>query len=70
MNFLSTIILIVGRIKNELEIRVVCHVKSFLALEGKSIAFRLDKEKGFEWIGEYDISADFLSGDWLLPENQ
>ena len=51
-------VLIVGRI------RVVCHVKSSLAPEGKSIAFRLDKDTGFEWIGEYDISADdLLSGD-------
>lgn len=57
-------VLIVGRIKDEPEIRVVCHVKSSLAPEGKSIAFRLDKETGFEWIGEYDISADdLLSGD-------
>ena len=57
-------VLIVGRIKDEPDIRVVCHVKSSLAPEGKSIAFRLDKETGFEWIGEYDISADdLLSGD-------
>ena len=57
-------VLIVGRIKDEQEIRVVCHVKSSLAPEGKSIAFRLDKDTGFEWIGEYDISADdLLSGD-------
>ena len=57
-------VLIVGRIKDEPEIRVVCHVKSYLAPEGKSIAFRLDKDTGFEWIGEYDISADdLLSGD-------
>jgi RecA/RadA recombinase len=57
-------VLIVGRIKDEPEVRVVCHVKSSLAPEGKSIAFRLDKDNGFEWIGEYDISADdLLSGD-------
>ena len=57
-------VLIVGRIKDEPEIRVVCHEKSSLAPEGKSIAFRLDKDTGFEWIGEYDISADdLLSGD-------
>ena len=57
-------VLIVGRVKDEPEIRVVCHVKSSLAPEGKSIAFRLDNENGFEWIGEYDISAeDLLNGD-------
>lgn len=51
---------IVGRIKDEPEVRVVCHTKSSLAPEGKAIAFRLDKNNGFEWIGEYDISADEL----------
>ena len=57
-------VLIVGRLKDEPETRVMCHVKSSLAPEGKSVAFRLDKETGFQWIGEYDISADDLrSGD-------
>lgn len=57
-------VLIVGRLKDEPETRVMCHVKSSLASEGKSVAFRLDKETGFQWIGEYDISADdLLSGD-------
>lgn len=56
-------VLIVGRIKNEPEIRVVCQTKSSLAPEAKSIAFRLSKENGFEWIGEYDVTADdLLSG--------
>lgn len=56
--------MIVGRVKDEPEIRVICHVKSSLAPEGDAIAFRLDKEKGFHWIGKYDISAeDLLSGD-------
>ena len=57
-------VLIVGRVKEEPEVRVVCHTKSSLAPEGTSIAFRLDKNNGFEWIGEYDISADeLLNGD-------
>lgn len=57
-------VLIVGRVKDEPEIRVICHVKSSLAPEGDAIAFRLDKEKGFHWIGKCDISAeDLLSGD-------
>lgn len=57
-------VLIVGRLKDEPETRVMCHVKSSLAPEGKSVAFRLDKETGFQWIGQYDISADdLLSGD-------
>lgn len=56
-------VLIVGRVKDEPETRVVCHVKSSLAPEGKSIAFRLEEDTGFTWIGEYDISVDdLLSG--------
>ena len=39
------------------------HDKSSLAPEGKPIAFSLDPETGFSWIGEYDITADeLLSG--------
>lgn len=56
-------VLIVGRIKDEPEMRVVCQTKSSLAPEAKSIAFRLGETNGFEWIGEYDITADdLLSG--------
>jgi hypothetical protein len=39
------------------------HDKSSLAPEGKPVAFCLDPETGFSWIGEYDITADeLLSG--------
>lgn len=38
-------VLIVGRIKDEPEVRVVCHTKSSLAPEGKAIAFHLDKKQ-------------------------
>ena len=64
-------VLIVGRVKDEPEVRVVCHTKSSLAPEGTSIAFRLDKNNGFEWIGEYDISADELfNGDGRGQKSQ
>ena len=64
-------VLIVGRMKDEPEVRVVCHTKSSLAPEGISIAFRLDKNNGFEWIGEYDISADeLLNGDGRGQKSQ
>jgi RecA-family ATPase len=53
-------VLIVGRIKDEPEIRVVVQGKSSLAPEGKPVAFKLERETGFEWIGEYDISVDDL----------
>ena len=56
-------VLIVGRIKDEPEIRVVCQTKSSLAPEAKSLAFRLSEENGFGWIGDYDVTADdLLSG--------
>lgn len=56
-------VLAVGRIKDEPEIRVICQVKNSLAPEAKSVAFRLSENNGFEWIGEYDITADdLLSG--------
>ena len=54
----------VGRIKDDPTLRVVCPTKSSLAPEGKAIAFRLDPKQGFQWAGEYDISAeDLLSGN-------
>lgn len=57
-------VLVVGRVKDEPEIRAVIQIKSSLAPEGDAIAFRLDKEKGFAWIGRYDISIDELLGGY------
>ena len=55
--------LIVGRIKDNPQIRVMVQDKSSLAPEGEAIAFELDKENGFSWLGHYDISVDdLLSG--------
>ena len=56
-------VLLIGRVKSDPTIRVICHDKSSLTPEGKSMAFSLDPERGFEWIGEYEITAeDLLSG--------
>ncbi len=56
-------VLLVGRLKSDPTVRVVAHDKSSLAPEGKSIAFSLDAENGFQWIGSCDISVDdVLSG--------
>ena len=56
-------VLLIGRVKREPNVRVIIHDKSSLAPEGKPMAFCLDPETGFEWIGEYDITADeLLSG--------
>lgn len=57
-------VLIVGRIKDDPTCRVIVHDKSSLAPEGPSIAFRLDKDNGFEWEGIIDITVDeLLSGE-------
>ena len=56
-------VLIVGRLKDNPQIRVMVQDKSSLAPEGEPIAFELDKENGFRWLGHYDISVDdLLSG--------
>ena len=53
-------VLIVGRLKDNPQIRVMVQDKSSLAPEGEPIAFELDKENGFRWLSHYDISADDL----------
>jgi hypothetical protein len=56
-------VLLVGRLKSDPSVRVVAHDKSSLAPEGKSIAFLLDADNGFQWIGYCDVSVDdVLSG--------
>lgn len=56
-------VLIVGRLKSNPEIRIMAQDKSSLAPEGKPIAFELNKETGFRWIGQYNITVDdLLSG--------
>lgn len=57
-------VLVVGRIKGNASLRVIAHDKSSLAPEGQSIAFCMDKDSGFTWQGEYEISVEeLLSGD-------
>ncbi len=53
-------VLVVGRIKNEPQTRVIAQSKSSLAPEGDSISFQLNKDTGFRWIGKCDISVDDL----------
>lgn len=56
-------VLLVGRIKENPNVRVIAHDKSSLAPEGKAMAFELNEENGFTWLGHYDISVeDLLSG--------
>ena len=53
-------VLLVARVKDRPEIRVMAHVKSSLAPEGEPVAFELSEENGFRWIGHFDISIDDL----------
>ena len=56
-------VLLVGRLRDEPNIRVVAHDKSSLAPEGRSIAFELNPETGFQWKGCCDTTVDeLLSG--------
>lgn len=56
-------VLVVGRVKDRPEVRVMAHEKSSLAPEGEPVAFELSADNGFRWIGHYDISIeDLLSG--------
>ena len=52
-----------GRIQDEPTVRVIAQGKNSLAPEGKSIAFELDPEHGFQWKGACEITVDeLLSG--------
>lgn len=56
-------LLFIGEVRTEPTTRVIVHEKSSLAPPGQSLAFSLGDEKGFRWIGAYDISAeDLLAG--------
>ena len=60
-------VLVVGRLKEDPTVRVVAQDKNSLAPEGRSIAFLLDGEHGFQWKGACDLSVDdVLSGGGKL----
>lgn len=52
-------VLLCSRVKDDPQTRVICQVKSSLAPESEPYAFRLS-ERGFEWLGEYEITPDEL----------
>ncbi len=53
-------VLVVGRLKDKPNIRIVAHDKSSLAPEGEAVAFEMSEEEGFKLLGHYDISVDDL----------
>ena len=53
-------VLTVGRIKGSQYMRAFAHGKSNLAPEGSSIAFELNPDTGFRWIGKHPITIDEL----------
>ena len=60
-------VLVVGLLKEDPTVRVVTQDKNSLAPEGKSIAFLLDGEHGFQWKGVCGLSVDdVLSGGGRL----
>lgn len=55
-------VLLVGRTKEDPQLRIVVPDKSSLAPEGESIAFALDPEQGFQWKGYCAYNAEELLG--------
>lgn len=54
-------VVLVGRVEGEENLRAVVQIKNNLAAFGHPKAFRLS-EKGFEWLGDYEITADEVLG--------
>lgn len=54
-------VLLVGRVEGQPDLRAVVQIKNNLAAFGHPKAFRLS-ENGFEWQGDYEITADEVLG--------
>ena len=53
----------IGKSKDDPNLRIMAHDKSSLAPAGTSLAFLLSDEEGFRWVGDFEISAEeLLSG--------
>ena len=60
-------LLFIGKLKDNPTTRVLIHEKSSLAPPGQSLAFSLGDEKGFEWIGAYDIMIEIYLVTSVAP---
>lgn len=58
-------VLVVGRYKDDPSVRVIIQDKNSLGPEGTPVAFRLDSDKGFEWLEGYD---DVTATDVMYSE--
>ncbi len=64
-------VLTVGKIDVDENMRALVHNKSNLAPPGVPLAFGLDANSGFTWLGDYDITIEeLLQGKKQQPENQ
>lgn len=62
-------VLLVGRVEGQPDIRAVVQIKNNLAAFGHPKAFRLS-ENGFEWQGDYEITADEVLGGIVPKANK
>ena len=62
-------VLMISRDKSDSGIRYMFPIKSSLAPEGVSIAFRLDKRRGVKWLGEY-TSPDIEQEKYIIDKSK
>ncbi len=62
-------VLLVGRVEGQPNTRAVAQIKNNLAPLGRSKAFKLE-EGGFQWMGDYEITADELLGGFVPKGNK
>ncbi len=62
-------VLLVGRVEGQPDLRAVVQIKNNLAAFGHPKAFRLS-ENGFEWQGDYEITADEVLGGIVPKANK
>ncbi len=62
-------VLLVGRVEGEPNIRAVVQIKNNLAAFGHPKAFALS-EDGFQWLGDYEITADEVLGGIATKANK
>jgi len=62
-------VILVGGVEGEPNIRAIVQIKNNLAAFGHSKAFRLSEE-GFQWLGDYEITADEVLGGIVPKANK